>query len=378
MNKYEVAIIGGGISGCAIAYELAKKGTKVIILEREYLVSGATGRCGGGIRQQWETEEDIRLAMESVRIFERLGKKHDLEYEQGGYLVLAHSAQELEEFERRVKVQRSLGLKVELLGKEEIKARVPFLDVNAAHAEGATFCQTDGHANPFKVTLAYASQAKELGAEVRKFTEVKKLRKAGDGFSILLPKTEHIQAQVVVNAAGEQAGELAKQVGLKLPIKPYRHEILATEALKPVLRPMIISFQDGIYFCQHKTGQIVGGIGNPEEPPGINLSSSLDFLKRMSSTITRYIPAFKHLCVLRQWAGMYSVTPDSRPILGEEEKVKGFINVCGFSGHGFMLAPAVAKHISKLILYNKTSSLVERLGLGRFKGKIVRERAVVG
>jgi sarcosine oxidase subunit beta len=98
----------------------------------------------------------------------------------------------------------------------------------------------------------------------------------------------------------------------------------------------------------------------------------------MSSTITSYIPAFKNLCILRQWSGHYDVTPDARPILGEEEKVKGFINVCGFSGHGFMIAPAVAKHISELILYNNKSDLIAELGLERFKRKVVKERAVVG
>lgn len=379
MKNYEVAIIGGGINGCAIAYELANKGTKVIVLEKEYLASGATGRCGGGIRQQWATKENIKLAHESVKIFEKLSKElgYDIEYEQGGYLVLAHSRKELETFEENVKLQRSLGLKVRVLGRSEIADIVPFIDVEGARAVGATYCATDGHANPFKTTYGYAKKAKELGACFKTFTEVKKIEKEEDNFK-LITTNDRIRAEKVVNAAGEYSPSIAKSLGLKIPITPYRHEILATEPLEPILKPMIISFTDGIYFCQHKTGQIVGGIGNPSEKPGINLTSSLEFIKRMASVITRYIPTFKHLCVLRQWAGHYDVTPDARPILGEPEKIKNFINVCGFSGHGFMLAPAVAKHISELILYNKISDLIKELSLERFKGKVLKERAVVG
>ncbi|MEW6070837.1 MAG: FAD-dependent oxidoreductase, partial [Candidatus Thermoplasmatota archaeon] len=289
---YDVAIIGGGINGSAIAYELAKKDTKVIVLEREYLASGATGRCGGGIRQQWATKENIELAHQSVKIFEQLSKEleYDIEYEQSGYLVLAHTEKEFESFKENVKLQKSLGLDVRVLEKDEITEIVPFIDVEGARAVGATYCPTDGHANPFKTTYGYANRAKEMGARFKTFTEVNKIKKEKDNFCLLTVK-DKIYAEKVVNATGEYAPQIAKNLGLKLPITPYRHEILATEPLEPILKPMIISFTDGIYFCQHKTGQIVGGIGNPEEKPGINLNSSLDFLKRMASVITRYIPA---------------------------------------------------------------------------------------
>ncbi|MBU4256082.1 MAG: FAD-binding oxidoreductase, partial [Candidatus Thermoplasmatota archaeon] len=156
------------------------------------------------------------------------------------------------------------------------------------------------------------------------------------------------------------------------------HEILATEILKPVLKPMIISFTDGIYFCQHKTGQIVGGIGNPDEPSGINAYSSFWFLEKMAKTITRYIPVFKNLNVLRQWAGMYDVTPDARPIIGKT-KVENFFVACGFSGHGFMVAPVTAKLMSELIVDGNTSIPIDNLSIDRFKKGIIRkEGAVVG
>lgn len=374
----DVAIIGGGVNGCALAYELAKKGVNATVFEKGYLCSGATGRCGGGIRQQFDTEDNIRLAMESVKIFEKMEKElgYDIEYDQGGYLVLAHSDEEVERFKKNVELQRRMGLGVNFLEKEEIKDVCPILDVDGAKAVGATFCQTDGHANPFKVVEAYAKNAEKLGAKIKTFTEVKEIKKE-KRFEVITEK-EKIKADAVVNAAGCYSKQIAEMVGVKLPNKPYRHEILATEILKPVLKPMIISFTDGIYFCQHKTGQIVGGIGNPDEPSGINPSSSFWFLEKMAKTITRYIPAFKNLNVLRQWAGMYDVTPDARPIIGKT-KVENFFVACGFSGHGFMVAPVTAKLMSELIVDGKTSISIDSLSIERFeKGVIKKEGAVVG
>lgn len=375
----DVAIIGGGVNGCALAYELAKKGVNATVFEKGYLCSGATGRCGGGTRQQFDTEDNIRLAMESVKIFKKMEKElgYDIEYDQGGYLVLAHSDEEIKRFKKNVELQRSMGLGVNFLEKDEIHDLVPILDLEGARAVGGTFCQTDGHANPFKVVEAYAKNAEKLGAKIRTFTEVKGIKKEKKQFGIITEK-EKIKADVVVNAAGCYSKNIAEMVGVKLPNKEYRHEILATEPLKPVLKPMIISFTDGIYFCQHKTGQIVGGIGNPDEPSGINPSSSFWFLEKMAKTITRYIPAFKNLNVLRQWAGMYDVTPDARPILGKT-KVENFFVACGFSGHGFMVAPVTAKLMSELIVDGKTSIPIDSLSIERFKKGIIRkEGAVVG
>ena len=375
----DVAIIGGGVNGCALAYELAKKGVNATVFEKGYLCSGATGRCGGGIRQQFDTEDNIRLAMGSVKIFEKMEKElgYDIEYNQGGYLVLAHSDDEAERFKKNVELQRSMGLGVNFMEKDEIHALVPILDLEGAKAVGGTFCQTDGHANPFKVVEAYAKNAEQLGAKIRTFTEVKGIKKEKKQFGIIIEK-EKIKADVVVNAAGCYSKNIAEMVGVNLPNKPYRHEILATEILKPVLKPMIISFTDGIYFCQHKTGQIVGGIGNPDEPSGINTSSSFWFLEKMAKTITRYIPAFKNLNVLRQWAGMYDVTPDARPIIGKT-RIENFFVACGFSGHGFMVAPVTAKLISELIIDGKSSISIDSLSIERFKkGVIKKEGAVVG
>ena len=173
-SKADVVIIGGGVNGCSLAYRLAKKGLDVVVVEKKYLSSGATGACGAGIRQQWSTRENAQLAIQSVKIFEQLSKElgQDIEFRQGGYLIAVHDEKEMKQAEKNVAMQRSLGLKVDILKPEEITDVVPILDVKGMRAIGATFCPTDGHANPFQTTFAYADAARKHGAEINTHTKV--------------------------------------------------------------------------------------------------------------------------------------------------------------------------------------------------------------
>jgi len=380
-SNADVVIIGGGVNGCSIAYQLAKQKMDVVLIEKRYLSSGATGACGAGIRQQWSTRENTKLAIESVKIFEKLSKElgEDIELRQGGYLVINHDKKDIIQSEKNVKMQRSLGLKVDILNIDEINDIVPLLDVKGIHASGATFCPTDGHVNPFKTTFAYANAAKKNGAKI--YTHTKAIDIETNNKKIISVKTDKctIKTNIVVNAAGVWSKKISDNVGIKLPNIPFRKEIMATERLKPMFEAMIISFKDGIYFSQQAEGQIVGGLPIPEERSGFKTLPTYAFIKHMSKTLTRYIPPLKNVNMLRHWTGFYDVTPDARPILGESEKIKGFIQCNGFSGHGFMLSPMVTKLLSDYILNGKNTEILESLKVERFKGKkITHERSVVG
>ncbi|MBU7026482.1 MAG: FAD-binding oxidoreductase [Theionarchaea archaeon] len=377
-DKAEVVIIGGGVTGCGAAYNLVKKGvTDVVVLEKNYLCYGASGRCGGGIRQQFTTEANIKLAMDSVRIFEQLSEEldTDIEYDQGGYLIITYE-DEVEQFKENVKLQNRMGLQSRFITPEEAREIVPLLNIDPI--AGATFCQTDGHANPFRVVHGYAKKAEEMGVEINKFTEVTGI-KVDDG-QITAVKTNKgtVKTSIVVNAAGAYSRDIGLMVGVDLPNKPYRHEILVTEPIEHVQDPMIISFKTGIYFSQQECGSIIGGIGDPEEPSSYNLSGSLRFLRRMATTMIELVPAYGHLNVLRQWAGLYDVTPDAQPNLGWTEGVEGFCQANGYSGHGFMIAPKVTELIAELIVDGKTSMPIDDLNVKRFEGEITGEAYVVG
>jgi len=380
-NKADVVIIGGGVNGCSLAYKLSKKGVSVVVVEKNYLSSGATGACGAGIRQQWSTRENAALAIQSVKMFEGLSRElgQDIEFRQGGYLIAVHDEKEMNQAEKNVAMQRSLGLKVDILKPEEITNVVPILNIQGMKAIGATFCPTDGHANPFRTTFAYADAARNLGAEINTHTTVMNLKTSKKAIRTVMTDKGAIQTDVVVNAAGIDSKAIAEMVNIKLPLTPFRKEIMATERLQPLFEAMVISFKDGIYFSQQKEGQIVGGIPIPEEKGGYKTMPTFAFLQHMACTLTRYAPVLKHINLLRHWTGFYDVTPDARPILGEIKEIKGFVQCNGFSGHGFMISPMVSQLLTDLIAEGKTSEVLESLNLKRFKGKnIEKELSVVG
>ncbi|MGC9307544.1 MAG: NAD(P)/FAD-dependent oxidoreductase [Thermoplasmatota archaeon] len=380
-NEATVVIIGGGINGCALAYELSRRDIDVTVIERDILASGATGRCGAGIRQQWSTRENVMLATKSVSIFEQLSDElqADIGLRQGGYLVAIHDEDGMQQAERNVELQRSLGLDVELLSPEEITDVVPVLDVDGMNAIGATFCPTDGHADPFKTTYAYAMAAQKQGATFYRFTEVKDVLTKGGAVAGVQTDQGTITAEYVINAAGAWSKQIAAMADVELPNVPYKKEILVTERMARVFDAMVISFQDGIYFSQQDEGQVLGGIPPPETVTGYDDTATLSFLQHMSRTLTRYAPVLRHIKVLRQWTGYYDVTPDARPILGEVDELQGFIQCNGFSGHGFMLAPIVARVLVQRIAGESPEADISGLRYDRFTEEdFEREQSVVG
>ena len=381
-SSSEVVIVGGGINGCAIAYYLAKNGiTDVTLIERSYLSSGATGSCGAGIRQQWSTRENTELAIKSVRMFEHLSDelKQDIEFTQGGYLIINHSEKELAQSKKNVKMQRSLGLDVSLIPVEKITDIAPILDVKGMKAIGATFCPSDGHANPFKTTFAYAHAAAKLGVSIHTHTAVRAIKTENNTVSKVTTDKGEIKTKWLVDAAGAWSSEIADMVGIQLPNKPFRKEVLVTERLEPMFKAMVISFKDGIYFSQQPEGNIVGGIPIPEQRSGFADLPTFSFIQHMSKTLTRYAPALEYINMLRHWTGYYDVTPDARPILGEDSSISGFIHCHGFSGHGFMLSPMVSSLIAEYIKHGKKSTVLNKLSLDRYENEdIDLEQNVVG
>ncbi len=381
IDHADAVIVGGGVNGCALAYELSRRDVDVAVVERDILANGATGRCGAGMRQQWSTRENVMLAKKSVAIFEQLSEElgADIGLRQGGYLVIVHDEEGMQQSRRNVELQRSLGLDVELLGRDEITDVVSVLDVEGMDAIGATFCPTDGHADPFKTTYAYAEAAERQGAHFCRFTRVEDvLTKDGEVAGVRTSRGD-IAADYVVNAAGAWSKQVAGMADVALPNVPYKKEIMVTERMARVFDAMVISFKDGIYFSQQEEGQVLGGIPPPETVTGYDDTSTLSFLQHMSSTLARYAPVLRHVKVLRQWTGYYDVTPDARPILGEVDELHGFIQCNGFSGHGFMLAPIVSRVLAQRIAGEQPEADISGLRYDRFTEEdFEREQSVVG
>lgn len=377
----DVVIIGGGITGCSIAYNLAKKGVKdIVVLEKKFLASGATGRCGAGVRQQWGTEMNCRLAMESIKFFETANEEleydGDIEFHQGGYLLVSSTEKEDVQFKKNVELQKSLGIPVEYLTPQEAKEIVPYLNTDIIRS--ATFCSKDGHLNPFLTTDAYAKAAKRLGVKIYTFTEVLGIKTESGKIKGVITNKGEISTNIVVNAAGGYSKLIADMVGVDIPVYSERHQILVTEPVEPMQDPMVMSFSLNIYCQQTPHGSFIMGRGDDSEPRDLRITSSWHFLDEMAKTAVELLPPVGELRVIRQWAGLYNMTPDKHPIYGPVKGVEGFYLAIGFSGHGFMLGPMSGLLIAEQILGEKNTIDISRLTLDRFeKGELVFEPSVV-
>ncbi|UCG52474.1 MAG: FAD-binding oxidoreductase [Candidatus Latescibacterota bacterium] len=376
----EIVVIGGGVSGLSCAYNLAKRGVNdIVVLEKGYIGMGATGRCGAGVRQQWGMEENIILARESVKIFERLSGELGFNtfFRQGGYLLLVFDEREFELVSKTVPIQNRLGVPTRLLDTKEVADLVPGINTDGVLA--AAYCPTDGFCYPYAVLWGYAEAARRLGVQIRVCTEVTSVSPVGSGrYEVVTPRDTY-HTPIVLNVAGARTKDIAAMLGIEIPTEPFRHEIAVTEPLKPFLDPMVISLKKGFYFLQSVRGEVVGGIGDENEPSSFNTKSSPDFLFRYAAALREIFPALGKARIIRQWAGLYDVSPDARPILGTVDGHPGYYHACGFSGHGFMLSPIVARLLSELITAGSTSIPIGGLELSRFsEGSITKDPYVVG
>ncbi|HID31809.1 MAG TPA: FAD-binding oxidoreductase [bacterium (Candidatus Stahlbacteria)] len=368
-RTFDAVIIGGGIVGTATGYYLSKKGLRVAVIEKGFLASGSTGRCISGIRQQFTTRSSILIAMESVRIFKSLSEELelDVEWHQGGYLLLAHSVEKEKVLRETIKIQRGLGLKVDYITSEEAKEVVPGL--NTEGLLGAAWCPYDGQANPFLVVDGYGRGIRKKKGEVISFCKVTAIRK-GKNFE-LRTTTEKFEAPVVVNAAGPWISEVGAMLGLKIPAEPERHEALITERWSKFLEPMIVDYRaDGCYFQQlHSTGQLIGCYTPDPKVPGKDLSSTSEFLREMGRRMVRILPRVAEIRVLRQWSGSYTMSPDGSPIVGESD-VENFYIAGAMSGHGFMFGPGIGRCLAELITEGRSPIDISEFDPARDFGRV--------
>ena len=376
MENRDVVIIGGGITGLSTAYYLAKEGLRnIVVIEKSYLGSGSTGRCGTGIRQQFTTREHIILMRESVKLWKEWENNlpKSVHFRQGGYLWLLKE-NEIDTYKEYVRLQNILGVDSRIIDKDDIKLIVP--DINTEGIAGASWCPSDGNAYPFDTIDALRIALKQFGVSIRQFEEVKDVKVKSGIIQQVITDKEKFNTHFVVDAAGFGARKIARMVGIDLPLKLYRHQIAVSEPVKVFLEPMVVKGE--LYFTQTYRGRIIGGTDLNEQPTE-SLSSTDEFLPQFVKEILSVLPTISSLNVMRQWAGFYVVTPDHHPILGGTG-LPGFVLGVGFSGHGFMLGPVVGKLLATYIMHG-TMYLPEanNLGLERFgSGRLIQEKAVIG
>jgi sarcosine oxidase subunit beta len=381
-DQASVVIIGGGVVGASVAYHLAVRGmSDVVVVERSGLGSGSTGRSAGGVRQQFSSESNCRLSMlsvEKLRSFQA-DTGWDARFVQVGYLFLLTQEADWEQFQRNAEMQNRLGIDVDVLSPHAAQAMVPPIVVE--DVLGATYCGSDGHADPTQVCLGYASAARARGVEIVAGTTVTDVVVEDHRVVSVETTAGRVTTPLVVNAAGPWAGQIARLAGLEVPIAPYRRQLYYLERIPtiPEHAPMVVDFSSSMYFRPEGPTGLLVGMTDRTEPSSYSTETDEGFLEMLIEHAVRRVPALEQSGVIRGWAGLYDVTPDANPILGPVPEVEGFLMAAGFSGHGFMHAPATGQLLAEMIL-DGCAHTVDTAGysLSRFAGApVAPERNVI-
>ncbi len=380
MESADVVIAGGGIMGCALAYQLRRRNVDVLLLERETLGSQSTGKCAGGVRQQFSSEGNVRLQRMSVGMLQSFEEEigHPADFRQIGYLFVLTQPQQVEDFRHNMDLWHRVGLsEARWVDPAEAQRMVPVLNID--DVLGCTFCPTDGIASPADVTFGYAAAARRLGARLKEGVAVTGLDIAGGRVQGVRTSAGDVATRLVFDCAGAWSASIGRMAGLEIPVLPYRRHIAVTGTFPAVLRnnPMTVDFQTSLYFHPEGDGVLIG-MSDREEPPGYVEDVNWEFLEKMFAQAARRAPALSAAGVKTAWAGLYEVTPDHQAILGPMPELEGFWCAAGFSGHGFMQGPAAALLLTQLLLDHKSEIDISSFAFERFaRGALVKERNVI-
>ena len=338
-------VAGAGVVGASIAYHLAERGADdVLLAETGTVASGATGKALGGVRQQFSSAPEVRLAKESVVFFRSLDPEL---FARVGYLFLATSEEGLQQLDERREVQCALGVPVEVVDPSVVKG------LAVDDVVGAVFCAEDGTADPVGITRELVRRAVNLGVEVHEHTDALEL-----------------ESDVLVLATGAASASLGAKVGLELPVRPLVRQLVETEPVPalPSDLPLVVEAETGFHF-RRRGESLVLAMPEPTLRWGTDETVDPSLVDDWLERAARRYPPSAGVPVARAWAGLYDMTPDAHPILGPV--ADGLYVACGFSGHGFMQAPAVGRIVADELLgrdpgFDLAPYRLERFDAGSF------------
>ena len=378
-SKADVVVIGGGVIGSSVAYHLSKRKVSVVLLEKNGLVSGTSGACGGLVYLQSKRPgTHLKLAMESRKQFDSLQHElgQDIDFRSHGGMIVGETPEELEAMRLFVQDQKASGLEVTLLDGKQARELEPSLSEGVL---GCTYSSLDGQVNPIALALAFLRKAKEKGAKIFSHTGVKGFGLESDRIVSVKTDAGTIETKRVVNAAGVHAPEIGRMVGVEIPIKPRRGQIVVTEACAPLLRRGLLSTKYiaakynpalaeteelGISVEQTKNGGFL--LGSTREFVGFDRRTTWSALKRIAVQTSRILPALQGLRVIRTYAGLRPSTPDGLPVLGPVPHVDGLFMAAGHEGDGIALSPITGQILAAWIVEGSPGMDVSAFKLERF------------
>ncbi|HEY5031191.1 MAG TPA: FAD-binding oxidoreductase [Actinomycetes bacterium] len=369
-----VVVVGGGAMGTSIAFHLAEAGVPdVLLVERATLGSGSTCKAAGGVRAQFSDALNIALGARSLEAFgafaQRPGQEIDLH--RVGYLFLLSEAADVRTFEDSVRLQNHMGVPSRMIEPAEAARLSPLISTEGLLA--AAWSPDDGHCTPESVVLGYATAARRFGARLVTGCEVVGIDAADGDVTSVVTTRGTVRTSTVVCAAGAWSASIGALAGVALPVVPLRRQILFTEPVSglPPRLPMTIDFSSTFYFHGEGRGLLLG-MSDPDEQPGFDLTLTDAWLPRLTEVMQHRAPSIADMGVTSGWAGLYEVTPDHNALIGEAPTVHRFLYATGFSGHGFLQAPAVGEVVRDLVLARRPFVDVSPLGVERFAADLAR------
>ncbi len=381
----EVTVIGGGVIGASASYHLAEKGLNVHLVERHGLASGTSGACQGGVLAHIRKPPLLSYVLESQKLYIQAKERgFDFEYDPSGSFICFDREEQRPIVEEHAKQLKMNGLKISLLERDDLNAITPDIGDSVL---GASLYPEDFIVNPIRVTHEFAFAAKELGAKIHEFNEVKAIEMLGGEIHAVITEKERIRTGCVVDAAGVWSPTIAQMIGYTLPVKPKRGQILVTE---PVRRSKIRFILDGDYLvtaydpaaveasknprirlgvasslAQAKSGNWL--MGSSRDMAGYDRSCTRETLEWIVKRAMLFLPGLGKLNCIRTFAGLRPITEDGFPILGKVNEVEDFVIATGTHGEGIMLAPLWGKLTAELIANNTTSMPIELFNPARFR-----------
>ncbi|GGN58609.1 FAD-dependent oxidoreductase [Streptomyces albiflavescens] len=376
----DVVIIGGGVMGASAAFHLAEAGvTNIVVVERGDLGRGSSGKPIGGVRAQFSDPLNIELGSRSLRAYQEFPHRPgaDIKLDTVGYLFLLDSERQASDFETSVGVQNSLDVPSRMISPSEARRLCPYIGTDGLVA--AAYSPADGHARPALVVQGYAQAAARAGVTIATHTAVSGIDTAGDRVTGVHTSHGRIACGTVICTAGAWSAQIGDMAGVHLPVRPVKRQLAFTEPLTPPAPriPFTIDFSSTAYFHNSDDG-LLFGLADPDQEDGFDVTWTPEWLERFRTVARHRAPALADMKTVGGWAGLYEVTPDHNALIGRSGELPNFLYAAGFSGHGFLQAPAVGEVVRDLYLEREPFTDISPLSAERFHhGAAIRPEAHV-
>ena len=363
----DVAIIGGGLVGCAAALNLAKRGSSVALFERRTVGSQASGVNFGGVRQHGRDLRELPLSRRSREIWAGLPELvgNDCEFVPTGHLKLARDEAEMAILERFAGDAGEFALEIELIGRNALRERFPWLGDAVI---GASLCPSDGQANPRLVAPYFARAARAAGARIHAHEAIVGATRSGDGFHLETEDGTSVRSALLLNVAGAWADRVAAWFGESVPLDPQSPNMQVSEPLPYRLKVNIGAVGGGVYARQIARGNLIFGGGRGwSDRDAIRARPVAGSTRGAMARLTEILPWASCAQVIRTWSGIEGFLPDGIPVIGPSSTTPGLIHAFGFSGHGFQLGPVVGELLAELAIDGRSSISLDSFAIRRFK-----------